>query len=209
MFNAVRLGNSNEAHYIRFMIFSLGSVNADFQMPLPRQFQPGETLLAEQFVRLSGGKAANRAYLAHKLGHDARLIGRVGDDDLATQALAGLRKAGLALDLVTVAKGMSTAISIIAVPPDAKKTILLAPNANDEWDQAAISANAAAFAAAPSGALLTIDCEIAPKAVTGAVEAAQACNLRIIIDPAPANRAQPGLLKSAYALTPDAREAGE
>lgn len=190
------------------MIYSLGSINADFQVRLPRQLQPGETLLAGQFMRLGGGKAANRAFLAHKLGHEAVLIGRVGTDDLAGQALDPLRRAGLGLDHVTAAPG-PTAVSMIAVPPDAKKTILLAANANDCWDDTALQSAAAALSAAPPEAILTLDCEVAPQALTAALRAARSRNLRIVLDPAPTGRAGTDRLSAAFALAPDAREAGE
>ena len=64
------------------VILSLGSVNADFQVRTPRELQAGETLIATRFMRLGGGKAANVAFLARRLGYPALLLARVGDDDL-------------------------------------------------------------------------------------------------------------------------------
>lgn len=112
------------------VVISLGSINADFQMRIDRSLKGVETLPAHDFTRLGGGKAANRAFLARKLGHAATLIGRVGTDELAEQALAGVRAAGIDLAGVTAAEG-ATAVSVIAVLPEGKKAILLAGNAKN------------------------------------------------------------------------------
>jgi ribokinase len=121
--------------------------------------------MADHCMRLSGGKAANQAFLAQRLGHTAMLLGRVGDDDLAEQALAPLRRAGLRLDGVAAACGTATAVSMIAAPPDAKKGIVLAANANDAWDEAVLRTMELTLRAAPSDAVLSLDCEVAPDAV--------------------------------------------
>jgi ribokinase len=68
-------------------VISLGSINADFQVRAERWSEAGEDLIATDFLRCGGGKAANVAYAAHRLGAPVMLIGRVGDDDLAEQAL--------------------------------------------------------------------------------------------------------------------------
>lgn len=191
----------------RPVMLSVGSVNADFQLRVPRPLQAGETLLGTDFVRLGGGKAANRAFLAHRLSHPAWLLGRVGDDELRAQALAPLSRAGLVLNHVTTVRGVPTAVSVIAVPPDGKKSILLAANANDVWDERAIADALAVVAAAPPGSVLTADCEIMPGVTARLVSAARTAGLRVLLDPAPPDRADRTLLDGCFALSPDAREA--
>jgi len=83
----------------------LSNINADSQMQLERPVRSGETLPAHDFTRLSGGKIANRAYLARHLGHSALLFGRVGDDDLREQAFGAVRNAGVDLGSVSTASG--------------------------------------------------------------------------------------------------------
>ena len=190
-------------------LLSLGSINADFEMRTEQPLQAGETLIGKDFRRLSGGKAANRAFLAHRLGHSATLLGCVGDDELAEQALGSPRRAGLPLEHVTRARGVATAVSVIAVPPDGKKSILLATNANDCWDPAATRDTLAAIAAAPAGSVLTLDCEIALGVPMHAAKAAAARGLVVVLDPAPPARAERELLGICTALSPDAREAAE
>lgn len=77
-------------------IISLGSINLDFQLRGDRWPAQGETLHGKDFLVDGGGKAANRSYIAHKLGGNAQLIGRVGDDAFAELALGRLREAGVA-----------------------------------------------------------------------------------------------------------------
>jgi ribokinase len=190
-------------------ILSLGSINADFQARTGHALRAGETLLAHDFVRRAGGKAANVAFLAHRLGCHAELMGRVGDDDLREQALGPLRRVGLSIDKVTVAPGTATAVSMIGVAADGSKSIMLANNANDAWDEAAVAEMLGVIEAAPAGSLLVADCEVPPAIVAAAVSRARGCGLEVVLDPAPAERASADTLAQCTALTPDAREAGE
>ena len=189
------------------VLLSLGSINADFQMEVARPLG-AETLPARHFTRLCGGKAANRAFLARRLGLPARLLGRVGDDELRHQALGGLREAGVDLSGVGTAPGCATAVSVIAVPPGGKKAILLAANANDSWGDAATTAAVEAVGAAPDGSLLAVDCEIPAAVVRAAVERARARGFRVVLDPSWPDRVERDLLPHCLAVAPNAAEAG-
>jgi ribokinase len=189
------------------VLLSLGSINADFQAKVPQAPDPGRTLPATDFARLPGGKAANRAWLARRLGHPARLLGRVGEDDLCEQALAPLRAEGVDLSGVSVAPGQSTAVSMIAALPDGKKSIVLAGNANQVWDDASRQAVLAAIAAAPAGSVLAVDLEVPADIVLAAADAAIAKGIPVVIDPSPADRVPMLLLDRAGAITPNPSEA--
>jgi ribokinase len=188
-------------------LFSLGSINADFQMRIPDEIGDIETQLAHDFRRLSGGKAANRTFLARRFGHPARLFGRVGDDELARQALGTLEADGADVSGVTVAAGVSTAVSIIVVPPSAKKRIFLASNANACWDAAARAALEAAIAAADPTSVLTVDYETPPDVVDRAVSAAARRGLRVVIDPSPGDRVDREAIGRCAAIAPNVEEA--
>ncbi len=188
-------------------LLSLGSINADFQARVDAAPGSAETLSAHDFVRLSGGKAANRAYLARRLGHPARLLGRVGNDELANQALDPLRRAGVDLAAVSTALDCATAVSMIAVGPDGKKAIVLAGNANDRWTEGAAAALADDLAAASPGSVLAADCEIPAAVVARAAQAACQRRLRLVIDPSFPDRADRAVLAMATALAPNADEA--
>ncbi len=189
-------------------LLSLGSINADFQVRLERPVGSSETLPAHDFTRLSGGKAANRAFLARRLGVPAHLLGRVGDDDLRAQALGTLGDAGVDLSGVSVATGQPTAFSVIAVPPGGKKAIILAGNANDCWDDQATQAVADRIAAAPVGSVLAVDYEIPASVVRRAMQAARARGMAVVLDPSWPERAERDVIAGAFAVAPNAAEAG-
>ena len=92
---------------------------------LPR---PGETVSGATFERHPGGKGANQAVAAARLGADVTFVGCVGDDAFADEALAGLRDAGVQLDVRTVAA--PTGVALIGVDAEGENVILVAPGAN-------------------------------------------------------------------------------
>src|SRR5438270_522469 len=100
------------------------------QVRTERWPEPGETLLGRDFLMISGGKGANVAFLARRLGVPALLVGRVGDDLLGGLALRPLEQAGVDLHYVEKVVGRTTAVSMITVRADGDKAIVLAPNAN-------------------------------------------------------------------------------
>lgn len=191
------------------IILSLGSVNADFQVRVDQQPGSTTTMLAHDFVRLSGGKAANVAYLAQRLGIPASLIARVGDDILKEQALRPLQDAGIDLTFVRVAENTSTGVSMIAVPPGGKKHIILAANANDVWKQADRNEIQLAVRQAPPGSVLVTDYEVSPFIVEQAIIAARERNFPIILDPSPTDRVDQQLLSKINYIVPDASETEE
>lgn len=188
-------------------VLSLGSINADFQVRVDRRPEPGETLIGRDFVQLSGGKAANVAYLARRLGVPSRLIGRVGADALAEQALAPLRAAGIDVEGVSASETCPTGVSMIATPPDGRKGITLAQNANMDWSEEAREAAIAAIEAAPDGAVLVLDCEIPPALALRAAKIAKARGMCRVLDPSPAAAVGEALLACVDVLVPNPVEA--
>ncbi|MDQ2694777.1 MAG: ribokinase [Pseudomonadota bacterium] len=191
----------------RGRIVSLGSINADFQVRAERWPDPGETLLGRDFLLLGGGKAANVAFLAQRLGAPALLIGHVGDDPLAERALEPLRAAGIDLSQVTAVAGGTTGASLIVVRPDGDKTIVLAANANDAWQPQDAAAAAAAVADAGSGSLLVADLEVPAFVVREAIDAARGQGFPVLLDPSPAARLDDELYPLVDYITPNPSEA--
>lgn len=188
------------------IILSLGSINADFQFRTHEPPGSTTTMMGSNLDRLGGGKAANVAFLGRKLGKNARLIGRVGEDDLREQALAPLRRAGIDLQYVRSVPGCATAVSFIMVPPEGEKSIVLIPNANDAWEESDAAEAGEAVRNAPPGSVLVADCEVATLAVKAAVAAAGERGFPVILDPAPPDRVDDELLQRADYIVPDASE---
>ncbi|MEH6566247.1 MAG: PfkB family carbohydrate kinase [Halopseudomonas sp.] len=188
-------------------LLSLGSINADFEVRVNQPVGSRETLLAHDFSRLAGGKASNTAWLGACFGHTSRLLGRVGDDDLAEQALGRLRDAGVDLSAVTAAANTPTGMSMIMVPPDGKKHIVLSTNANDCWDEAAIHKMLQAIAQTRPPACLIVDYEVPAAVAHQAIDTAQQHGIAVVVDPSFPDRVEPDMFAKLLAITPNADEA--
>lgn len=188
-------------------IISLGSINADFQVRAERWAEAGHDLLATDFKRFGGGKGANVAYAAHRLGAPVMLIGHVGDDDLAEQALGSLRRLGIDLQRISSVAGTATGFVTVVVTPDGKKTMIAAHNANDVWTEKEAENAAAAVAQAAAGSILVVDCAIAIDPVERAAHAAVDRKIPVILDPSPVERVPDRLFPLADFVTPNSVEA--
>ncbi|WP_374653997.1 ribokinase [Phenylobacterium sp.] len=110
----------------------VGSVNLDFVATAPRLPAPGETVTGATLARHPGGKGANQALAARRLGADVSLVGRVGADALADEALALLRAEGVDLSQCAADDRAPTGVALIAVAAGGENQIVVAPGANME-----------------------------------------------------------------------------
>jgi ribokinase len=106
----------------------VGSINLDLVARVERLPRAGETLSGATLDRIPGGKGANQAVAAARLGADVRMVGCVGRDALAADALAGLHEAGV--DLAIREVDAPTGIAIILVADDGENQIVVVPGAN-------------------------------------------------------------------------------
>jgi ribokinase len=109
-------------------IVVIGSVNLDLVARCERLPRPGETVTGATFSRIPGGKGANQAVACARLGADVTFLCAVGADELAEEALAGLREAGVELSLTTAAD--PTGVALIYVDAAGENEIVVAPGAN-------------------------------------------------------------------------------
>jgi ribokinase len=186
-------------------VVSLGSINADFLVRVPQPPDGPGAVPGDALLRTSGGKAGNVAVLAARVGVPARLLGCVGDDDLAEQALRGPEAARVNLRGVRRRRGL-TGYSSILVPPSGAKTIVLVPNVNDAWAEDAERV-AAEVDAAPDRSVVVADLEVPVALVLAALQVARERGLPTVLDPAPPDRVTDELLALTDHLTPDHTEA--
>ena len=106
----------------------VGSINLDLVAEVERLPRPGETVTAAAFERIPGGKGANQAVAATRLGADVRLVGCVGADANAEDALAALREVGTRLEVREV--DAPTGIAIVLVGIGGENQIVVVPGAN-------------------------------------------------------------------------------
>ena len=108
----------------------IGSVNLDIVARVARLPAPGETVTGAKLHRFPGGKGANQALAAQRLGADVSLVARVGDDAAADEALALLRAGGVDLSACVAIPDVATGTALIAVAPSGENQIVVAPGAN-------------------------------------------------------------------------------
>ncbi|MFI2295199.1 ribokinase [Isoptericola sp. NPDC019571] len=157
----------------------VGSTNADLLVGVTAHPAPGETVLGHGMRVMSGGKGANQAVAAARLGADVAFVGAVGDDEFADAALAGLRSAGVDLTALAVAPGRRTGIAIVTVSDDGENSIVVVPGANGAVDEAMVSAHAGLVAGAAS---VVLQGEIPRAAIEAAARTAQG---RLVVNLAP------------------------
>ena len=108
----------------------VGSINLDLVVRAERLPRPGETVSGARFSRLPGGKGANQAVAAARLGAEVAMVGCVGRDEVAVEALAGLREA--AVEERWLVKNTPTGIALVTVDAAGETTIVVASGANAE-----------------------------------------------------------------------------
>ena len=142
----------------------LGSLNMDISVTVPRLPEPGATVLGSAARFTPGGKGANQAVAAARLGAEVRMAGCVGDDDFGRRLLAALREEGVDHDGVRVTADAPTGLAMISVDRAGENLITVAPGANHEVGAAEVAA------ASPSHAdVLVICAEIPVEAIVAAL----------------------------------------
>ena len=111
-------------------VLVVGSVNLDLVASAPSLPRPGETVIGARLQRHPGGKGANQALALARLGAQARLWARTGDDAFADEALVLLAQAGVDLSGVVRLPGETTGVALIGVDPAGENQILVASGAN-------------------------------------------------------------------------------
>jgi ribokinase len=108
----------------------VGSINLDLVAQAEQLPRPGETITGATFSEIPGGKGANQAVAAARLGADVTMIGCVGNDDFATTALTGLEEASVDVTRLKRTDVATTGVALITVDANGDNTIVVAPGAN-------------------------------------------------------------------------------
>ncbi|MGF1516250.1 MAG: ribokinase [Nodosilinea sp.] len=188
-------------------IHVFGSLNMDLVCRTPRLPQPGETILGTHFETLPGGKGANQAVAAARLGATVAMVGRVGKDDFGQQLIQGLQAAGVEAGGVVIDGDAPTGVAAIAVDDAGTNTIVVVPGANGQVND---GDGDRLLAKLLPGDLLLLQFEVPLSAVMAAAQAARARGVTVIVDPAPARSDLPAdFFTSVDVLTPNQVEASQ
>ncbi len=167
----------------RVVITVVGSSNTDMVIQGTRIPAPGETCVGGRFFMAAGGKGANQAVAASRLGAEVHFVGAVGDDWLGRQALDGLRAEGIHIEHVHSRPGVPSGVALILVSRTGENAIAVAPGANETLTSSDIEAVAPLIRCSD---LLLLQLEIPLDAVCAAARVARNAGVRVLLDPAPA-----------------------
>lgn len=188
-------------------IVVVGSLNMDFVVSVEQLPAPGETVLGRNFRMFPGGKGANQACAAARLGGNSagvRMIGRVGYDIFADHLKASLAAAGVDVTAVHATKSEATGVALIWVDRAGQNSIVVASGANGELAAADVEAMRSVFRGAR---LALFQLETPLDTVAAALDVARQEGLTTILDPAPAQTLPGELLGLVDILTPNESEA--
>jgi ribokinase len=182
----------------------IGSSNTDMVILTDRFPKPGETIIGGKFLLNPGGKGANQAVAAARLGADVTFISRLGNDIFGITAREGFKKEGIDTTYITTDPDHASGTALITVNGAGENTIVVAPGANDSLLPHDLNALQALFS---NHEFLLMQLEIPLQTVIYAAEAAKKANKKVILNPAPAASLPSGLLRGLYLITPNETEA--
>jgi len=182
----------------------VGSSNIDIVVKAERIPKPGETVVGGDFVMVPGGKGANQAVCAARLGADVALVARVGDDAFGRMSLENFQKCGVNSNYVITDSEHPNGIALIAVDSKGENAIVVAPGANHALNPQDVE-RAKPFIETSDA--LVVQLEIPLDTVERAVELAKLLGIRVILNPAPVRPLSKELLAKVDVLVPNEHEA--
>src|SRR5216684_187 len=185
-------------------ILVLGSLNMDLVVTVPHLPRPGETVLGNRLASYPGGKGANQAVAAARLGGQVAMVGRVGSDSFGAELIKNLESNGVDASGVERDSASPTGAALIYVEEGGQNMIAVSPGANARLGAA--DAERAAGRLRP-GDVLVMQLEIAISVVRQAVEAARRTGAMVFLNAAPAQPLEPVLLSHLDALVVNQHEA--
>jgi ribokinase len=191
----------------RPVVVIVGSVNVDLVVVAERLPGRGETVLGRRLERYGGGKGANAAVAAARLGAHARLVAAVGDDALGQEALAELRHEGVDVEGVGTVSGEATGAALIVVDASGDNQIAVGAGANAAL--APDRVRRALEGVLDRAGCLLVSLEVPHEAVGVAVDVGRGRGVPVVVNPAPARPSALELAALAPIFTPNAGEARE
>lgn len=184
-------------------IFVVGSANTDMVVKAAKLPLPGETLLGGTFFMNAGGKGANQAVAAARLGGNVTLISKVGNDIFGKQTIEGLQKENINTDYVFVDKDAPSGIALIMVNDEGENCIMVAPGANANL----LPDDIFTVKNIKDAAIILMQLEIPMETIEVVARNAKLNHQRVILNPAPAQKLDDELLDGLFLITPNEIEA--
>ena len=185
-------------------IVVLGGINIDLVAMTPRFPAAGETVVGRQFLTYGGGKGANQAVAAGRMGAQASMVGRVGDDIFAPQALKALVDSGVDVSTVGVTPATSTGIAVITIDDSAQNQIIQVLGANDTCGE---EEEARVVRHLDGASALLLQLEVSVELSLRCAQAAKERGVRVILDPSPVRPVPEAFYSCCDIITPNETDA--
>ncbi|WP_217696554.1 MULTISPECIES: ribokinase [Paenibacillus] len=186
-------------------IVVIGSLNMDMVVRTNRSPNAGETLIGQAFALSPGGKGANQAVAAARLGAEVSMIGRVGKDTFGSEMLEIIRNEGIHIEHISVSEHEATGVASIVIEEDGENRIIVVPGANIELTVEDIQALEAVISQAK---IIVLQLEMDLAMSEQAIAIAHRKGIPAILNPAPARVLKDEMLAQVSYLTPNETEAG-
>ena len=185
-------------------VFVVGSINQDFVLRLERRPEPGETITDAELSLHPGGKGANGAVAAARLGAEVAMLGRVGEDAFGGELVENLRKNGVSTEHVETVSGTPTGSAFVTVTPDGENAIVVSPGANRRFGPKEVEAAAGDLTEAR---VVVAQLEVSVEAVKSAACITAEAGGRFLLNLAPPRELPDGLLHLCDPLVVNEHEA--
>lgn len=185
-------------------ILVIGSLNADMVIQAEKIPTAGETVLGGEFFMNTGGKGANQAVAAARLGGKVIFIGKVGDDIFGQKSIQSLKEEGIDSTFVGMTSEASSGVATITVDKKGENAIVVAPGANYRLNIEDIEKASEPFYASD---LIVLQMEIPIQTIEYIIVKAKSLEKKVILNPAPAQKLNVDLLRGLYMITPNETEA--
>lgn len=185
-------------------IYVIGSSNTDMVVKAEKLPSPGETVIGGTFLMNPGGKGANQAVTASRLGGQVTFVASIGNDIFGRQALQQFQREKIDTTFILTDKNHPSGVALISVDAKGENSIVVAPGANAELSILKVEQ---ALKAINDEAILLLQLEIPLETVEYVIEQGHHKNLKAILNPAPANRLSDDVFKHIFVITPNESEA--
>jgi len=185
-------------------ILIVGSSNTDMVIKTHNFPAPGETILGGRFLMNAGGKGANQAVAAARLGGMVTFVGKIGDDIFGKQAVQQLEDEGIKVDFVAVDHENPSGVALITVDKKGENSIVVAPGSNGTLSPADFDK---ALAELEDSEFVLMQLEIPIPTVEHIASLAAQKQKKVVLNPAPAAGLSDELLRNIYLITPNETEA--
>lgn len=187
-------------------ILVIGSSNTDMVIKTEKLPKPGETILGGTFLLNPGGKGANQAVAAIRLGGKVTFVMKRGNDLFGNQSVGLLMREGIDTEYIIKDNELPSGVALITVDSKGENSIVVAPGANSNLHPEDIPSEL--FDCGRFDIML-LQLEIPIETVDFCIKQATKCNMKVILNPAPARQLPAEMLKNIWLATPNELEAGE